>query len=268
MLLPGTAQTDLEAPLASFAENGFARLGLVMDPAMLAQLRERADATMLAETNDLHLFFQHDPGSGRYEDLEYGQGWRGPSLAYRKIEKLERDSVFRSWIENDLFARVARATIGEEVTIYRAVLWNKAADGGTKLPWHQDDGPFWGLDRPPCLQIWTALDDAPVEAGCLEVLPGSHRRGLATTDGGTVPDELTLASCSKDATMLLPAKAGESILLHNHTWHRSGHNKTPQPRRALSISFLSGDTRCTRKRRAPREFTQVFKHGPRGAMTS
>ena len=74
MLLPGAAQTDLEAPLASFAENGFARLGLVMDPGMLAQLRERADATMLAETNDLHLFFQHDPGTGRYEDLEYGQG--------------------------------------------------------------------------------------------------------------------------------------------------------------------------------------------------
>ena len=41
----------------------------------------------------------------------------------------------------------------------------KGADGGTELPWHQDGGSFWGLDRDPELQIWTALDDAPVEAG-------------------------------------------------------------------------------------------------------
>ena len=265
MLLPGAAQIDLKPPLASFAENGFARLGPVMAPEMLSQLRDRAEAIMLAETNDLGLFFQHDSGSGRYEDLEYGQGWRGPSLAYRKIEKLERDPLFRAWIENELFARIARETIGEDVTVYRAVLWNKAVagnktvGGGTKLPWHQDDGPFWGLDRPPCLQIWTALDDAPSEAGCLEVLPGSHRGGLATPDGGTVPNELIDARCRASATTVLPAEAGEAILLHNHTWHRSGHNKTQQPRKALSISFLSGDTRCTRKRRAPRKFTRVFE---------
>ena len=41
------------------------------------------------------LFFQHDSASGRYEDLEYGRGWVGPSRAYRKIEGLERDPVFR-----------------------------------------------------------------------------------------------------------------------------------------------------------------------------
>ncbi len=58
------------------------------------------------------------------------------------------------------------------------------------LPWHQDGGRFWGLDRDPILQIWTALDDAPVAAGCVEVLPGSHRDGLATPLGGLVPAPL------------------------------------------------------------------------------
>jgi phytanoyl-CoA hydroxylase len=259
MLLPGTAQIDLQSPLASFKENGFARLGSVMDLPTLAKLRQRANAIMLGEKNDLGFFFQHDSGSGRYEDLEYGQGWQGPSLAYRKIEKLEQDPLFLSWIENDLFARIARDTLGDAVTIYRAVLWNKAAGGGTRLPWHQDDGPFWGLDRPPNLQIWTALDDVPIEAGCLEVLPGSHHEGLATPDGGTVPSALVDDNCGRNTTTLLPAKAGESVLLHNHTWHRSAKNETQQARRAISISFLSADTRCTRKRRAPRTFRPVFE---------
>ena len=70
--------------------------------------------------------------------------------------------LFFEWIENALFARIARSVLGDEVALYRAVLWNKAAQTGMNLPWHQDDGRFWGLDRAPSLQIWTALDDASV----------------------------------------------------------------------------------------------------------
>lgn len=266
-----------------------------MHPDALGQLRAQADAIMRGELSDPGFFYQHDSKSGRYEDLKYGQGWEGPSLAYRKIEKMELDPLFRSWIENPLFERIARETLGEDIMIYRAVLWNKAvgrrnkaagsqnkaagsqnraagsrnaggqhttAAGGTRLPWHQDDGVFWGLDRPPSLQIWTALDDAPLNAGCLEVLPGSHRGGLATPDGGTVPADLVAARCGEGRTRSLPARAGEAVLLHNHTWHSSGQNTTQQARRAISISFLSGDTRCNRKKRAPRVFYPVFRENP------
>ncbi|MBL8718551.1 MAG: phytanoyl-CoA dioxygenase, partial [Myxococcales bacterium] len=44
---------------------------------------------MLGEVVIPGLFFQHDAASGRYEDLELGRGFIGPSLDYRKIEKLE-----------------------------------------------------------------------------------------------------------------------------------------------------------------------------------
>ena len=118
-------------------------------------------------------------------------------LSYRKIEKLELDSLFRAWSENDLFARIARDTIEKEVAIDRAVLWNKAAGGGTELPWHQDDEVFWGLGRAPCLQGRTAFDDAPIDAGWIAILPGSHHTGLVTPDGGTVPLDLVDRRCSK-----------------------------------------------------------------------
>ena len=147
----------------------------------LEALRARADDIMMGRVVYEGLFFQHDSGTGRYEDLEFGRGWVGPSLSYRKIEKLERDPVFRAWLENPLLERVVRAVVGDDVAIYRATLFNKSAEGGTELPWHQDGGSFWGLDRDPELQIWTALDDAPVEAGCVEVLDGepSGRPGHA-----------------------------------------------------------------------------------------
>jgi ectoine hydroxylase-related dioxygenase (phytanoyl-CoA dioxygenase family) len=204
------------------------------------------------------LFFQHDSPSGRYEDLEFARGWVGPSDSYRKIEKLERDPVFRAWIEHPVFERVVRAVVGDEVAIYRATLFSKSARGGTELPWHQDGGSFWGLDRDPELQIWTALDDAPVEAGCVEVLDGSHRHGLATPLGGSIPLDVVQRARAEERKVALPARAGEVLLIHNHLWHRSGVNATGRPRRAFTVAYMPASTRCTRRRRAPRSFARVF----------
>jgi phytanoyl-CoA hydroxylase len=139
------------------------------------------------------------------------------------------------------------------------VLWMKVARGGTLLPWHQDGGRFWGLDRDPTLQIWTALDDAPLDGGCLEVVPGTHRAGLVTPFGGQVAEAAQEQQHAASRAMALPARAGEAFLLHNHLWHRSGLNHTASPRRAVSISFMDAATRCVRKKHAPRTFVRVFE---------
>jgi hypothetical protein len=249
---------DLAEALAHFEAQGYARLGRVMGDESLAALRQRADAIMLGKITLPGLFFQLDTETGSYHDLVFGRGYEGPSLNYRKIEKLEKDDLFRAWIENPLFERVARALIAGPIAIYRAVLMTKGSGGGTVLPWHQDGGLFWGLDRDPILQIWTALDDAPVGAGCVEVLPASHKQGLVTPLGGVIPDEHVQRHRAEELRLPLPAVAGEAILLHNHVWHRSLTNGTGKPRRAFSICYMSAATKCTRKKRAPRDFVRVF----------
>jgi hypothetical protein len=260
MLSRDAEALPIEAPLADFARDGWARIGLALDDEGLTALRARTDDLMLGRVRHEGLFFQHDSESGRYEDLVLGEGWRGPSLDYRKIEKVERDPLFLAWIENPLFERVARAVIGDEIVLYRAVIWTKGGrGGGTELPYHQDGGTFWGLDRDPILQIWTALDDAPIEAGCVEVLPGSHHAGLATPLGGVVPDEVLEKANARACTIAVPARAGEVLLIHNHVWHCSGRNRTALPRRALSVCYMSAATRCMRKKRAPRTFVPLFR---------
>jgi len=248
----------VDAVLAHYRDRGWARLGVLADETTLAALRARADDIMLGRVVHEGLFFQHDSSTGRYEDLEFGRGWVGPSLSYRKIEKLERDPVFRAWLENPLFERVVRAVVGPEVAIYRATLFTKSAVGGTELPWHQDGGTFWGLDRDPELQIWTALDDAPAASGCLEVLDGSHRAGLATPLGGTIPSDLVARRGAEACALALPARAGEAILVHNHLWHRSRTNTTGRPRRAFTVTYMPAETQCLRRRRAKRTFARVL----------
>ena len=255
MMLEGTAALALEEPLARLARDGWAPLGKVVSDAGLAALRARADEIMLGRIDGAPFFFQHDAGS--YGELPYGKGWQGPSLGYRKLEKLERDPVFLALLENPLFGRIAHALLGQEVRLARAVLFTKAAHGGSELPWHQDGGPFWGLSRDPQLQIWTALDDAPPESGCLEIVPGTHAQGLATPHGGVVPREVVERSGHEASKVLVPASAGEVILLHNHVWHRSLTNRTGAPRRGFTVCLIDGATRCTRKR-SPRQFLPLF----------
>jgi ectoine hydroxylase-related dioxygenase (phytanoyl-CoA dioxygenase family) len=253
---------DMDSALAHYAEHGYARLGMLLDDEGLAALRERADDLMLGRVAYPGLFFQLDAPTGRYEDAPLGLGWQGPSLNYRKLEKLELDPRFRAWLENPLFERIARAVIPGDIVLYRAILFHKGQAGGSNLPWHQDGGKLWGLTQEPELQLWTALDDAPEDGGCLEVVPGSHRGGLVTPLGGVIPPDRVVAANAEAHRRLLPARAGEVILVHNHVWHRSGPSHTGQRRRAFSVCYMSARTRCVRKKKAPRVFTPVFRHPP------
>src|ERR1043165_9964131 len=111
MLLTSASEMDLAGPLEELAARGYARLGRVLSDVGLAALRDRAERLMLGEVAHPGMFFQLDASTGRYEDAPLGLGWQGPSLDYRKLEKLELDPRFRSWLKNPLFERIARARI-------------------------------------------------------------------------------------------------------------------------------------------------------------
>jgi ectoine hydroxylase-related dioxygenase (phytanoyl-CoA dioxygenase family) len=253
---------ELDRAIAHYREHGYARLGKLASEETCAALRGRIDEVMLGTVKYPGLFFQIDTESGRYDELTYGKGYEGPSLNYRKVEKLELDPLFAGWMNAPVLERVVRKLIEGDVVIYRALVFAKRARGGTVLPYHQDGGRFWGLDRDPEVQLWTALDDAPLGAGCVEVFPGSHRTGLVTPLGGVVPANHVEARAADAKAIPLPAVAGEVLLIHNHLWHRSGLNTTDHPRRAFTVCYMSAATRCLRKKKAPRVFTPVFAPAP------
>src|SRR5262249_50406161 len=131
---------DFDRVLADYERDGFARLGKIADDETLEKLRARADALMLGTVKYDGMFFQIDTDTGSYGNLTYGKGYEGPSLNYRKIEKLELDPHYLAWINHPVFETIAKRVIGPEVVIYRALLMGKKENGGTNLPWHQDGG--------------------------------------------------------------------------------------------------------------------------------
>lgn len=237
--------------------DGYVRLGQVASDEQLEALQERIDDIMLGRAPNDTIWFQLDSATGNYGDLVFSDGkWAGPTLAYRKIERLENDPLFLAYIQHPRFRGITRQLIGEDVSIFRAMFMNKPAQRGTYLPYHQDAGSQWGLSQDPYVTIWTALDDATIENGCVQVIPGSHKLGLLSERGHTITPEQEAQYCRDEDSVFLEAKAGEVFLLHNLLLHRSGINRTDCPRRAFSVVYMDAATRDVTGR--GRTFPVVF----------
>ena len=231
---------------AHFEEHGYVRLGKVLDDAELAELQQRIDEIMLGEIPYSEMEFQLDGEDADYAKMPtVSPGHKGTTLQYRKIMGLEQDPVYLAYMQHPLFRQITRRYIGEDVSIFRAMFMNKPAEKGTILPWHQDVGVGWGVGYNPTITVWTALDPAMVANGCMQIVPGSHKRGVITERH--FPSAEQLAECAPPGTEIdLEAEAGEAILLNNLLLHRSGINPTGQSRRAFSIAYMDGATRSVR----------------------
>ncbi|HXG81148.1 MAG TPA: phytanoyl-CoA dioxygenase family protein [Sphingomicrobium sp.] len=99
---------------------------------------------------------------------------------------------------------------------------------------HQD-GAYWpgmGFDVSRFLTAVIFLDDATAENGAIECVAGYHRQML--TDPDVIAD---LDEASLDAFTTVEARAGDLLLLHALTPHRSGPNRSARMRRALLFTY-------------------------------
>lgn len=261
-----------------FVEDGFLPLGKVVSDEELAALNNRLDDIMLGNVQyGDKLLMQLDPNSlssttttttpsssadeySAYKAINVevsGQsvGFKGASLAYRKIGEaeagLECDPVFLSCIQKPLFRSVCDRVYGNHasIAVYRAMVMSKPADdlgGGTPLPWHQDGGDWWALDRDPLCFVWIALSPATRENGAVQIVKGSHKLGLLSKRGHTLSAEhiKQLVDDAPPNTVLdMELKPGEAVLCHNFLVHRSGINTTAQARRGFSVNYIDGRTK-------------------------
>jgi ectoine hydroxylase-related dioxygenase (phytanoyl-CoA dioxygenase family) len=141
---------------------------------------------------------------------------------------------------------------------------------GGPNPWHQD-WPYWQFADDPT-RIVTAmlfLDDATLENGTLEVLPGSHKRGPWPTrtdrdDFGNL--ELDPTYVEGHTPVALEVPAGTVVWFGPLLVHKSEPNRSAKERRTLLYSYQPKGFEHSReidlrraeeriKRRAAREAT-------------
>ncbi|WP_426959959.1 phytanoyl-CoA dioxygenase family protein [Muricoccus radiodurans] len=90
---------------------------------------------------------------------------------------------------------------------------------------HRDVRGFSG-DYPILVNMLVMLDDFTEENGASWMLTGSHRLPERPSD------DLFFAHAERNT-----GRAGDVVLFDSHLWHCAGVNRTPAPRRALTISY-------------------------------
>lgn len=108
-----------------------------------------------------------------------------------------------------------------------------------EFPWHQDV-TFWNLEPSISLCAWIAITPATIENGCVEVIPGSHKRILPTVTASDpkysahffarAADPAGVDESKKVPLVLQP---GQFFLFNERTLHHSGPNRSQEARIGL-----------------------------------
>lgn len=250
-------ETITDAQWLTFEKQGYLRLGRVVTDEELEGLRLRIDEIMLgkAEVPYDRMMMQLDTKTGQYKDMApQTLGYKGATMAYRKILGLEFDPLYLAYMQKALFRQICQRAYGRDVpiSIYWAMFMNKPARHGTVLPWHWD--LYAGLDRSPKVIVWMAMDDSTRANGCIQVLPGTQR---LFPDSDVLQQKQIAEALATREPETLECPAGEAILLHNRTLHTSAVNPTHKPRRAVSISYLDSRTKSNQGK----TFSTIFGPG-------
>jgi len=183
----------------------------------------------------------------RLEEFEAAQG--GP------IGPLERSKshLLFSWVDDIMRSqRILDAVedlIGPDILCWNTIFWIKEAQTASYVGWHQDL-TYWGLDNAELVSVWVALSPASEAAGCMSVIPGSHRELL---DHDETYHENNLLTRGQElqidvrhrTTVAMPLEPGQASFHNVRSAHGSGPNTTDDRRIGLSLHYMPTHTSQT-----------------------
>ena len=151
------------------------------------------------------------------------------------------------------FVEPMRDLVGcDEVALFTEKLNLKRAFGGGGFAPHTDF-PYWKepAEQPERLvTAWVALDDADIENGALEVLPGSHTlKDVPRRKSAKVFESFEVDATQLDLSNMraVPVRAGSVIFFGPFLVHRSGANHSDRDRRALLYTYQPAGLRTQRE---------------------
>jgi hypothetical protein len=138
--------------------------------------------------------------------------------------------------------------IGPDIMVYHTTMWIKDPGTPQYILWHQD-GTYFYLDPALHVTAWVALSDAGVQAGCMHVLPKSHKLGQYehSDDPGAhnliLRGQAIFGEFDGETGEPMALRAGEMSLHHTNLVHCSRPNLGPDRRLGFGISYIPARVR-------------------------
>ena len=231
MATPTTQLTETQ--IGAFQRDGFLGLDAITTVDELVWLRETYDRLFVGKVGW---------DDGNQFDLAGTDADDTPSLP-----QILRPSQYAPELLNAQYLKnareIARQILGDEMLPGNGEhMIYKPAGIGAATPWHQDQAYHDPNTLSRGINFWMPLDDASVESGCLQFVPGTHEMDVLPhhpigndprVHGLEVDDPLQWRTKS----VACPLPAGGASLHAAFMLHYAGPNNTGHPRRAYTLTF-------------------------------
>ncbi|MBT3266811.1 phytanoyl-CoA dioxygenase family protein [Candidatus Poribacteria bacterium] len=182
--------------------------------------------------------FADEPFDTRMIRLYEGRADETPTIFRPELHRADFFGLFGHPGLLDL----AEAVLGPEVRLYPnySARPKLPENDRTLVLWHQDAGyTASDADVLRMLNVWTPLVPATRENGCMEIVPGSHKRGVVRHEKDTyylrIADEVIRPL--EDEAVAIECDPGDVVLFSNLVFHRGLPNRSQHIRWSLDFRY-------------------------------
>ena len=244
--------------IAFFHEDGYLLVEGLLTKAEAAEMRR--------ECHDL------SERLSRYQNVDATWGSARQAVAQAVETKLLHchdvqffSAAFTRLIVDERLTGAAADLIGSpNVQLHHNKMFIKPPEMGSPFPMHQDY-PYFPHERKSMIAATFFFDDAPVEKGCIRVVPGSHKLGRHP-----------VRSEAADQAIPVEAPKGSLLVHHGALWHGSFGRMMPGLRIGMAYAFSrifvtpleayrENVTKETLDRHPPRFASLLGQHVPTGS---
>ena len=191
-------------------------------------------------------------------------GFSGVPTAHRHLDS---PLVHRLCADPTVVDRVA-SILGPNLLLWHSRFFDKPA-GAEAIQWHQD-GPFWPIEPKVCVSAWIAIDRADKSNGCMEVIPGSHRREyphVRSEGSGRFGIKADPAFIDESEKVSIELEPGQFVIFDRWLLHGSPPNQSDQRRLGLVARIIPPEVKVDTEKMSPR-FPELGVQVIRGTDTA
>lgn len=214
------------------------------DPGSVRSIFSAMEQTQLGdkyfeESGDkIRFFFEQDA----FDEAGNLRQSKGDSLNKMGHAMHDLDPVFDAFSRTPELAAVVDSLGYADPVILQSMYIFKPPRIGGEVYCHQDS-TFLHTDPESCIGFWFALEDATLENGCMQFIPGAHKGPLKQLhcrdrDGKMTFRILDDTPWPEDATVAVEAKAGTLVIFDGRAPHMSGPNLSPGSRHAYTLHVI------------------------------
>ena len=156
------------------------------------------------------------------------------------------DPVFDAFSRTPELAEVARRIGFDDPRVLQSMYIFKPPNIGGEVVCHQDSTYIY-TEPESCVGFWFALEDATLENGCMQFIPGAHKmplkkRNYRKPDGKLVTETLDDTPWPEDQKIAAEVEAGTLVVFDGRAPHLSAANRSSKSRHAYTLHVI--DAAC------------------------